>query len=108
MLNSINREIIGDAIRKARKNKRISQFELAEMAGVDEKQIYRIESGLSSPKLENFIKIALILDLNIKFLKGVDIEKKPYIKEIIDILNNSDDYKMKIYYNVLKSLSENI
>ena len=106
--NYLSRKSIGEEIKKARKAKKLSQFELAEMVGIDEKQIYRIESGLSSPKLENFLKISNILELKIDCFNSVDLDKIPYAKEIIDIINNSSEHNQKIYYNVIKSLSENI
>jgi len=108
LLDNFDRETVGNEIRKARKSKHLSQFELAELTGVDEKQIYRIESGLSSPKLENFVKIAAVLNLNIKFFNTINIEDKPYIKDIIKLLSESPEDKLKIYYSVLKSLSESL
>lgn len=108
MFNNITRKSIGAEIKKARKAKKLSQFELAELTGVDEKQIYRIETGLSSPKLENFLKISDVLELKIDCFNSVDLNKIPYAKEIIDIMSNSSKHNQKIYYNVIKSLSENI
>lgn len=51
-----------------RKNKNISQRELAEMTGLKQSTIARIERDIVVPKLDTFIKIAtaLNLDLNIK------------------------------------------
>ena len=99
----IDRSIIGEKIKQARKNKKLSQFKLAEMIGVDEKQIYRIEAGLSSPKLENFLKIADILDLKLQYFENVPICKK-YMNEIIELLNNASDNKRKLFLNILKTL----
>ncbi len=107
MFNEFDRKTIGNEIKKARKLKKLSQFELAELTGVDEKQIYRIEAGISSPKLENFLKIANVLNLKINYFNQIDTNQK-YIKEIVEILDNSSENNRKIYYNVLKSLNENI
>ena len=108
MIENFDRKYIGEEIKKARKNKKLSQFELAELTGLDEKQIYRIESGITSPKLENFIKIADMLEITIKHFSNPNITQKPYGNEILEILNLSSEDKMKIYYNVLKSLQENL
>lgn len=107
-LYNISRKDIGEEIKKARKAKKLSQFELAELTGVDEKQIYRIEAGLSSPKLENFLKISNVLSLKIDCFNSVDLKNIPYAKEILEIINKSPEQNRKIYYNVIKSLSENI
>ena len=108
MLDNFDRKSIGNEIKQARKKKKLSQFELAELSGIDEKQIYRIETGISSPKLENFLKIAKILNLDVHYFSELDITKKPYGKEIVELLSGESDSKMKIYYNVLKSLVESI
>ncbi|MBR1425775.1 helix-turn-helix transcriptional regulator [bacterium] len=108
MFENIDRKFIGNEIKKARKNKRLSQFELAEITGIDEKQIYRIESGLSSPKLENFLKIADVLDLDIKYFNPAGFDNIPYAKEILEILFKMSHEKIKICYGVLKSLSDNL
>ncbi|MBQ8459620.1 helix-turn-helix transcriptional regulator [bacterium] len=108
MLDNFDRKSIGNEIRLARKKKKLSQFELAELSGIDEKQIYRIESGISSPKLENFLKIAKILELDIHYFSKSDIVNKPYGKEILEILAGESEAKMKIYFSVIKSLSESM
>lgn len=105
---NISRKDIGEEIKKARKAKKLSQFELAELTGIDEKQIYRIESGLSSPKLENFLKISDILELKIDCFNFIDLDKIHYAKEILEIINKSSEQNNKIYYNVIKTLSKNI
>ncbi len=108
MFDDIDRKSIGAEIRKARKVLKLSQFELAEMTGIDEKQIYRIESGLSSPKLENFLKIAKALNLDIKYFNFVNLKNSPYMKETMELLTTMPDDKIKICYGVIKSLSENL
>ena len=39
------KKLLGERIRHLRKDKNISQFELAEKMGVDERQVRRIENG---------------------------------------------------------------
>ena len=108
MYKQLDRKEVGIRIKQARKTKKLSQFELAELAGVDEKQIYRIESGISSPKLEVFLKIAEILELQIDCFNVIDVDKKAYMKEIFEILHDANDEKRKLYYILLKSLAENL
>lgn len=108
MQEKFDRKFIGNEIRTARKNKKLSQFELAELTGVDEKQIYRIESGITSPKLEVFIKIAEVLNLKIKYFNSVNISTKSFVRQILEILDNASEEKIEIYYNVLKSLDDSL
>lgn len=48
-----------------RKNKKISQRELAEMTGLKQSTIARIERDIVVPRLDTFIKIAIALDLDL-------------------------------------------
>jgi len=107
LLSNITRKNIGEEIKKARKSKKLSQFELAELIGVDEKQIYRIESGITSPKLEVFLKIADILNLKIKCFEFIDINPM-YTSEIIEIVNKSSENKRKIFLDLIKSINKNL
>ncbi len=108
MLTKLDRKSIGTEIRLARKAKKLSQFELAELTGLDEKQIYRIETGLTSPKLENFIKIAEVLDISIKHCELINSDVHPYCKEILNMILNISEEKLEIYYRVIRSLYGNI
>lgn len=62
-----------------RKNKKISQRELAEMTGLKQSTIARIERDIVVPKLDTFIKIAIALNLDL------NIEpKKTHQKQIVE------------------------
>jgi transcriptional regulator with XRE-family HTH domain len=52
------RRAIGDQIRAARREARLSQEKLAELAGMDRQAINRIEQGHQSPLVDNLIRIA--------------------------------------------------
>lgn len=59
------RHLIGDQIRTARRQAGLTQERLAELAGVDRQAVNRIEQGHSSPKLDNLIRLALALDMQL-------------------------------------------
>jgi len=59
---------IGEAIKKARENKRFSQKELAAAIEVDPTQYNRIELGKSIPTLKTIAKLAKALDVTIDSL----------------------------------------
>lgn len=56
---------VGDAIRMARLRRRISQRELAELSGVTESAICKIERGETDAKLSTLALIRSALALNI-------------------------------------------
>lgn len=54
----------GERIKKARKEKNMSQKELAEKIGVSASMIGQYENGLRNPKIETVQRIASVLDVN--------------------------------------------
>lgn len=56
---------LGQRIQKLRKDKKITQEQLAEMVGIDPKNISRIEKGNNYPTAENLTSIAKALHVDI-------------------------------------------
>ncbi|MFI8278508.1 helix-turn-helix transcriptional regulator [Streptomyces sp. NPDC085929] len=52
------RRIIGARLRDARTTVRLSQEELAELAGIDRKTVVRLESGTSDARLTVWLRLA--------------------------------------------------
>lgn len=57
------RRAIGDHVRVARRDARLTQEKLAELAGMDRQSINRIEQGHQSPVVDNLIRIAEALNV---------------------------------------------
>jgi len=57
---------IGEAIRKRRKDLKITQPDLAELAKISVNTLYKIERGEGNPTLEVLEKIGDVLGLEIK------------------------------------------
>ncbi|WP_029333028.1 helix-turn-helix domain-containing protein [Exiguobacterium oxidotolerans] len=53
---------------KRRKEKRLSQRDLAELTGLKQSSIARIERDIVMPKLNTFIKIATALELELELV----------------------------------------
>lgn len=102
-----DKKFIGQKIKQQRKRLKLTQFELAEKVGIHEKQLSRIEAGLHYPSLENFIKILRILNISLSEFE----EKKeinPIKDDICHLLDESDNYELKIYRDVIKTLKKNL
>lgn len=56
---------IGHAIRQARKNKKLTQKELASRSGVWQETISKIENGLGGTKMETIFDLLAALDLEL-------------------------------------------
>lgn len=61
----VRRRAIGEQIRAARLHANLTQEKLAELAEMDRQAVNRIEQGHQSPVLDNLIRIAAVLDLEV-------------------------------------------
>ncbi len=59
-------EQLGETIRKRRKELKITQPHLAELAGISTNTLYKLERGQSNPSLEVLNKLSEVLGLEIK------------------------------------------
>ena len=57
--------LLGENIRRFRKKEGMTQEQLAEKAGIDQKQISKIESGRVQAKLSTYLRIANALGVSI-------------------------------------------
>lgn len=58
----------GDRLRKARKDKNLSQEQLSQLIGISRQAIYEYENNLCFPRIDNVIKISKALDIDLKYL----------------------------------------
>ena len=95
---------LGQKIQQLRKERKITQERLAELVGIDPKNISRIENGNNYPTAENLTSIAEALRVNIYEL-FVFKDEIPYQKmkeEIIEALNNKKN--ILFLYKCLKGV----
>lgn len=103
----------GYKLKLIRKSKKLTQFELAELAGVHEKHISKIETGVYFPTYSTLNKILTALNVSIQEV-GLDLdtmqikENEFYIKSL-QILNNVvDEKEIEIFYNVIEQTRKNL
>ena len=82
---------VGNRIKIARENKKLTQEELAAMVDLSPTHISVIERGVKSPKLETFVRIANALDVSADYLlvdvvenstKGISCELYDYVSNL--------------------------
>lgn len=56
---------LGDSLKERRKQLRMTQFDLAELAGISANTLYKIERNQANPTLAVIEKITLILGLEL-------------------------------------------
>lgn len=96
----------GKKLQQIRKSKGLTQEKLAELAGVHEKHISKLELGTYKPSFDTLNKILSALDLRIDEV-GVNLEKvsvndNPFYIKSVQILNNATEQELEFYYGLLK------
>lgn len=109
MFLETNKVEIGKIIKECRHRKKLTQCQLAELIDLNEKQIYRIESGLNYPTYITFAKLLKALEIDAKVFETKQTqEHTPLIREIINLLRNSNNTELKTYLDVLTVLKRNM
>lgn len=93
---------LGQKIKQLRISKGLTQEELAEQIGIDNKHLSRIENGRHLPTFNIIKKLVTILDFDIYGFdvnpeKEIEIPDKIYMKSL-RILNSAKNEQEKKYY----------
>ncbi len=93
----MNQEKIGKYVREKRKEKNLTQLELAEKIGVSDRTISKWENGICLPDFSHFEFICKELDITInELLSGEDIKKDEYLKKFEENFIKTFLYKEKM------------
>ena len=69
-------DLLGEAIKQARKERHLTQEELGELVGVKKAQISKIENSLTDARFETIIKVFKALNAKINFTVEMLNQKK--------------------------------
>ena len=65
--NELRLDLLGEAIRQARKERNLTQEELGKLVGVKKAQISKLENSLTDARFETIIKVFKALNAKISF-----------------------------------------
>ena len=65
--NELRLDLIGEAIKQARKDRKLTQSQLGELIGVKKSQISKIENNLTDARFETILKVFRALNAKINF-----------------------------------------
>jgi DNA-binding XRE family transcriptional regulator len=65
--NELRLDLLGEAIKRARKNRNLTQEQLGKLVGVQKAQISKIENSLTDARFETIIKVFKALNAKINF-----------------------------------------
>ena len=92
----MNQEKIGKFILECRKEKKLTQAELAEKLGVTDKSISNWENGRNMPDLSLFKPLCEILEISINdLISGEKVAKDKYQEKLEENIINTIDYTNK-------------
>lgn len=72
--NELRIDLLGEAIRQARKERHLTQEQLGELVGVQKAQISKIENSVKNARLETILKVFEALGAKVNF--NVELNKQ--------------------------------
>ena len=95
----------GQRIKEIRNKKGITQYRLAEIAGIDPKHMSHIETGRSFPKADLIEKFAAALDIDYTELFNTEhLRDRKFLTDKINaILSEVSDKDLQIIYKLITS-----
>jgi len=73
--NELRLDILGETIKKIRKERKLTQEQLGELVGVKKAQISKIENNLNDARFETILKVFRALNVKINFNVEFDNQK---------------------------------
>ena len=101
-------EKVGARIRSIRQDKGLSQEELAYKSGLQQSQIYRIETGKRRFNSDHLDKISQALDVPIVRFFEEELEKSASADDqrLIDAISRLPEYKKEKIYELIRLVQE--
>lgn len=105
---AIDYKVIGERLKKARKEKHLTQEDLSEKIDVSIAFLSRIERGSSHINLKRLSQICNILGVTEgEILNGVSSKSTKYLDaEFANLLKNCSAEKQRLIYDIAKVISE--
>lgn len=98
----------GKKIRELRKGLGYTQQKLAELVGIDDKHLSKIENGVHFPTFQTLKKLSEVLNFELQDIGSISSEQQlihqnPIYQKAVKILNSAkNDAELQNYYDVLK------
>lgn len=107
---TINYGRLGKRISELRKQRKLSQSQLAELANVTDSYISHIETGRKKASLESLVKIAAALDVTLDriLLGNQPNDLKNYLPELEALMESCTPYERAVIYDMVKSVRESL
>ncbi len=99
-------KLFGKRLRELRAKNRITQEKLAEMIGVEQQQICRIETGGCFTTIDNLKKLSVALNVPIDELFNFSHQKESdaLLSELQELLQKASDDQLKLIYRIVNDI----
>lgn len=77
-VNELRLDLLGYAIKQARKERNLTQEQLGELVGVKKAQISKIENSTTDARFSTIMKVFQVLGANVKFNVELNNQKMTY------------------------------
>lgn len=104
----LNYSAIGQNIKRIRKQKGITQEQLADMTGISKVHISNMENANTKVSLASLVKIASALGTSVDWMLGVDGFSGDYTVEINEIMDGCDCKKARFLIETLRTMRDEI
>ena len=97
---------LGQRIRALRTKKKLTQEQIAELAGLNSKYWSDLERGRETISVKNLNKIAAALEVSLADLVSVEHEvpRKILEEELQKMISEADDEQLKTIYRILSAV----
>lgn len=99
------KKLLGKRIREYRKKHNLTQFQLAEMLGIDDKHLSRIELGKNMPQSTVIAKISEVLEIEPKELfEFYHLDTPKNVKtELLGLVSKLNEEQIILAYKYIRS-----
>lgn len=102
-----DKKFIGKTIQTLRKKANVRQCELAEKIGISEKHLSKIETGKNLPSLDNFLKMATVLEFSLEdFGVKSNNYNNEYKQTLLKIAYSASEKEAKSYCEIINTLDK--
>lgn len=100
---------LGERIKHARKEKKLTQADLAEECSLSTSYVGHVERGSRIPSIETLFKIATVLDVSLDALVfDSTIPSENLFSNIESCIRHKDKKKVTAFLKTVKALADNI
>lgn len=101
------KKLFGQRVKQLRKNKKLTQEELAELVWMDPQHFCKMENGSHFPSLKNLIKLATALETDVKELFNYnETPKNETLRKINSTIKKLNDKELLFLNKTINSMLE--